>query len=115
MVSYKRKHLQLRLRFIQEYAVAYGALPDPKDGWKYFVRPDGQYLCWKCGAEVISQVVHNSIHFAEFRGMAGGGEVIRQEVPYCPSCEPVPRDGIVRETIAQSIACESRGIPRPNY
>lgn len=93
----------IKLGLIQRHAVSYGAIPDPKEGWKYYLLPDGSYACWNCGAEVLVKTVPFSVHFAEM-SLAGGGEVRNKQVPFCPNCEKEPPDhGIITESIAEEI------------
>ena len=93
----------INLGFIQRHAVSYGAIPDPKEGWKYYLLPDGSYACWNCGAEVLVKTVPFSVHFAEMP-LAGGGEVRNKQVPFCPNCErEPPSHGIITESLAEEI------------
>lgn len=53
-------------------------------------RPDGSgYRCKDCNAVLMAVSVAHSIHFKDMHG-AGGGDVQREEVPYCPNCELKP-------------------------
>lgn len=99
-----------RLRFVQEHAIGYGAIPDPNEGWRYYKLPNGYYACWTCGSEIQAKEVSRSVHFSEFSGLAGGGEVRHETVPWCPNCEKEPSShgGFIRETVAESIAREMR-------
>ncbi len=106
-----RKQLQvaleaglIRMPLIQKLAFDYGALPDPEVGWKYYRLPSGQYACWGCGTGIMQKQVRNSVWHAEMRGCAGSGEVRSLMVPYCPTCDQEPRDGVVMETLQESLA-----------
>lgn len=94
----------ISLGIIQRYVFNYGALPSPEESWKYFRMPDGCFACWECGADIMAKNVSCSVHFKEFRGMAGGGEVRNRQVAYCPNCDTIPPDrGIIRESVSESI------------
>ena len=93
----------INLGFIQRHAVSYGAIPDPKESWKYYLLPDGSYACWNCGAEILVKTVHLSVHFDEMT-LAGGGEVRKKQVSYCPNCEKEPPShGFIRESLAEEL------------
>lgn len=92
---------------IQRQAIAYGAIPDPDEAWKYYrlieIRGFG---CWNCGTQIISKKIIHSVHYAEFSGPVGGGEVRVERVPYCPECDAEPIGGLIRETVSQSLGHE---------
>lgn len=99
----------MHLGFVQRHAVMYGAIPDPKEGWKYYLLPDLTYACWNCGAEVMVKDVALSVHYKEFDGPVGGGEVRHKLVPYCPNCEAEPPDdGVIKESVVEALV---RDIP----
>ena len=100
----------IHLGLVQRQAVTYGAIPDPKDQWRYFRLPDGGHGCWRCGDEILVKDQTASVHIAGFfGGMAGSGEVRNIQIPFCPSCKEEPPDwGIIHETLAQSLAREMR-------
>ena len=53
--------------------------------------------CYECDSRIEFKVQTNSIHFTEFDGPVGGGEVRMHKVPYCPTCEREPASsGILR-------------------
>lgn len=43
----------------------------------------------RCGAVVQGQRVYHSVHDGPFP-LSGSGQVVTEEVPYCPQCEAVP-------------------------
>lgn len=93
----------MKLGIIQRNAVSYGAIPDPKEDWKYYRLPDGSYACWNCGADVFVKTVHLSVHFDDMP-LTGGGEVRNKQVPYCPKCEKEPPDhGFITESLADEL------------
>lgn len=51
------------------------------------------WVCKRCGGDVLAATEAHSIHFLEMPG-AGGGEVRKYEYPYCPKCDgtPAPAD-----------------------
>lgn len=82
-------HGLLDVPFIQDNAPIVGAIPDPKDGFRYYREYDGYYRCWTCDAEVQVKTRYMSIHDGPVPG-SGFGEVQRWQQPYCPCCEPEP-------------------------
>lgn len=109
-----RKQLQIaveagliRMPLVQKLIFDYGALPDPKVDWRYHRLPSGQYACWQCGTGIIQKQVLNSVWIKGMR-CAGTGEVRREMVPYCPSCDSEPRDGVIMESDAEALARDHR-------
>jgi hypothetical protein len=97
----------INLEVIQKRAVMYGAIPDPKDDWRYYVLPDGTYACWRCGAEISLKTVFLSVHI-EGMPLVGTGEVRQKQVPYCPKCEKEPSErGIITENLANETKIDS--------
>lgn len=96
----------IHVGLVQRLLFGYGAIPHPNQHWRFFYDHDKCWSCWTCGAEILSKIVTDSVHYAEFGGLTGGGETVRRQVSYCPICDPVPRNGSVTETIAQSLARE---------
>ena len=94
---------------IQRNVVDYGAIPDPDEGWKYYRLPDRNYACWTCNSGILVKTVSNSVHDGLFP-LSGSGEVRRQQVPYCPICDSEPKDGIITESIAESLVNEHEPI-----
>ncbi|OGD57168.1 hypothetical protein A2V71_01960 [Candidatus Berkelbacteria bacterium RBG_13_40_8] len=102
----------IHLGTIQRNVVNYGAIPDPEQQWRYYYLPDWSYACWECGAQILVKGVGVSIHYAELRG-AGGGEVVHESVPYCPTCDKEPSSHAIRtETVAESMARENVPLMR---
>ncbi len=50
--------------------------------------------CERCEGIKLEKIVHNSVWVRGMRG-AGTGEVKTQSIPYCPDCDPEPKNGIV--------------------
>ena len=49
------------------------------------------YTCKTCGSEIRHVTAFMSMHDSRFGdSCAGGGEVQRRPIPYCPHCEPKP-------------------------
>jgi len=63
--------------------------------------------CYGCGDPVDYKVCSFSVHFKEFTDMdvpAGGGEVRRKRIPYCPNCNQKPADHrVITESIKESL------------
>ena len=53
-----------------------------------------EWHCNKCGSVILGQEQIVSLHMPPRSGMplAGFGETVRKIIPYCPKCEPKPRD-----------------------
>ena len=79
----------IHLKFVQKWAVIYGAIPDPEQNWKYYIMPDFSYACWECGSDIHSKQVTHPVHDGPFP-LSGSGEVHNETVPYCPKCEKEP-------------------------
>jgi hypothetical protein len=72
----------------EEYKVLSESTQDPEDG---------SYV-HKCGATVLAKTVYLSVRNPQMP-LAGSGDVIRQVVPFCPDCGPMPPDhGTILET-----------------
>ena len=98
---------------ISRHVVCYGAIPDPKEGWKYFLLPSQTYACWRCGADILVKHQKMSIHFAEMP-LCGSGRVRWQEKPFCPNCEPEPADsGFIAEDAADAFIREVLPFAKP--
>jgi len=55
------------------------------------VKEGDKFICKKCGETILQKTVFVSIHSTEFDDMcAGGGEVKKMAIPYCPKCESEP-------------------------
>lgn len=64
--------------------------------------------CYGCKGTIHFKIQHVSVHFEEFDGPIGGGEVIRKRIPYCPNCTQEPSDtGVVQETIGETFRREN--------
>lgn len=50
---------------------------------------DGKYVCNDCGATIMAVHVAHPVHDGPFPG-SGSGEVVTEEVGYCPNCEKKP-------------------------
>lgn len=86
----------LRMKLIQEYAVTFGALPDPKDGFRYYRDHLSTFHCWECDAEVQCKTRRMSVHDGPFP-LSGYGRVESVLTPWCPNCESEPSDtGIIK-------------------
>lgn len=49
-------------------------------------------VCRACGGRLESVTVTASVHSSEFGDIcAGHGEVVEVQVPFCPHCEPEPK------------------------
>jgi hypothetical protein len=60
--------------------------------------------CYACGSEIEFKEQTNSVHFEEFGGLVGGGEVRIKHIPYCPTCEKEPEEtGIITESTSKSL------------
>lgn len=60
--------------------------------------PEDDSYIHKCGAVVMGRTVYLSVR-NPLMPLAGSGEVIREVVPYCPDCGPVPSEhGTILET-----------------
>ena len=97
----------IHLGIIQRSAVYYGAIPDPKESWKYFWGPGLYFCCFQCGNEIKVKTVFCSVHF---KGMplAGNGEVVQKQVSWCPQCEKEPSDhDIIEESVADTFKREN--------
>jgi hypothetical protein len=56
-------------------------------------------LCKTCGAEIALVFAFLSMHDARFSICSGYGVCWRIAIPYCPNCEPRPREsGCLHET-----------------
>lgn len=89
----------LRLKWVQDIAVFFGAIPDPKDKFKFYRGAEGFYRCWNCETEVMVKPRHLSVHFRHGPPLAGSGEVKVVKQPYCPHCEQEPPStGIIFDT-----------------
>jgi len=96
----------IHISIIQRQAVSYGAIPDSKMDWKYYLLPNLNYACWHCGEKILVKTQRVSVHDEDF-GLAGSGKIRLRNVPYCPNCEKEPPDrDIVREDSAEDIANE---------
>lgn len=97
----------IHLGIIQRSVVYYGAIPDPKESWKYFWGPGLYFCCFRCGDEIKVKTVSRSVHFKEMF-LAGGGEVVQKQVPWCPLCEKEPPDSdIIEESVADTFKREN--------
>lgn len=97
----------INLGVIQERAVMYGAIPDPKDDWRYYVLPDSTYACWRCGTEISLKTVFLSVHVKDMP-LVGTQEARQNQVPYCPKCERKPSDrGIITGSLADELKIDS--------
>lgn len=88
----------IHLGFIQKHVVAYGAIPDPEQGWKYYylLSDERNYACWHCGEEILVKNQTVSLHDGPF-ALSGSGRVKSNKVVYCPKCDGTPPDsGIER-------------------
>ncbi len=100
------------LGLILRHMENYGAIPmaDPKvEGkeWMYFLRCDGAYVCWECGSIILQKQVNHPVWYREGPGpCAGSGEVRGELVPYCPKCDPEPKDCPVVVSEADEIVDE---------
>jgi len=50
-----------------------------------------EWRCNKCGSVILSHTQIVSLHLREMP-LAGFGETVRKEIPYCPKCEGKPSD-----------------------
>jgi hypothetical protein len=57
-------------------------------------KANGRYVHDRCGTEILGTTVPLSVH-TDLLTPVGTGEVSRQTVPYCPSCERKPVDGVI--------------------
>lgn len=57
-----------------------------------YVKQGDIYICSDCNATILSVTVTHSIHLPGglLGGIAGFGEVVSEEVPYCPNCDSKP-------------------------
>jgi len=50
-----------------------------------------EWHCKKCGSVILTHTQIVSLHMKEMP-LAGFGETVKREVPYCPTCEKKPSD-----------------------
>jgi len=79
----------INLKLFQEKVIHYGAIPDPKENWKYYLLPDFTYACWDCGEGILAAQVIHPIWDGPFP-LSGSGRCSTENVPYCPKCELKP-------------------------
>jgi len=97
----------INLEVIQKRAVIYGAIPNPEDGWKYYVLPDSTYACWMCGVEILLKTVFLTVQVKDMP-FVGTQEVRQKQIPYCPKCERKPSDrGFITENLADETKIDS--------
>ena len=60
--------------------------------------------CYVCEGSIGYITRSNSVHFKEFKGPVGGGEVRKKRIPYCSNCNEKPADhGVITESITESL------------
>jgi len=88
----------INIDIIQQGAVNYGAIPDPKTDWKYYILPDSNYACWNCGTEILLKKISMTVRCVE--GTFAGDEDARQgQASYCPKCEEAPTGKIFKKML----------------
>lgn len=54
-----------------------------------YTQKDGYYCCRQCNGSLRAGTAYASVHATEFEdNHAGGGDVFKFSIPYCPMCEP---------------------------
>jgi len=69
---------------------------------KTYKKENGDYVCGKCGTDILAVTVTFSIHDAPFR-LADSGKTQKQVFPYCPKCESRPDIRGIPINIKQSV------------
>jgi hypothetical protein len=88
-------HGLLKFGYVQDLAIYFGAVPDPKDGFKYYVNRHCDYDCWTCDESVQVKTQFLTVRW-DSMPLAGTGEVRTRQKAYCPNCEDEPSDsGII--------------------
>ncbi len=68
--------------------------------------PDTDFICQKCGGDILIKEVIHSIHDGPFP-LSGSGKTQKECLPYCPHCE---KEDSIRGTIITAKPSPSKSI-----
>lgn len=61
-----------------------------KERTRRYAKLSGRMVCRKCGVPVVLVACYLSIHYDGWSVCAGGGQVEKLDLEFCPNCEDVP-------------------------